>query len=144
MAVVTTNSNHYKYQLATGKINFLTDVFKMICMKPAFVFDKDAHATLGDVTADQIATGNGYTQNSITLTLNGTPTEDDTNDRCIIIWNNVTLTASGGEIEDFGSVIVYDDTTSDKTIIFHSALDTTVSLTDTLSFIANNIQHIVL
>ena len=47
----------------------------MILMKPTFVFDKDAHATLVNVAANQIATGNGYTQNSITLA-NASGSED--------------------------------------------------------------------
>jgi len=139
MAVITTNSNHYKYQLATAKINFLTDTFKMILMTPAFSFDKDTHATLADITASQIATGNGYTQNSITLA-GVSVTEDDTNDRMIATWNNVTVTASGGAIADFGSIIIYDDTTTDDTIILHTNLDTTVSLPNGLSFLAQNIQ----
>ena len=142
MAVTTTNSNHYKYQLGTAKINFQSDVFKMILMSPSFTFDKDAHAILADVTASQIATGNGYTQNSITLA-NVNLTEDDTNDRFIATWSNVTIVASGGTIADFGSVIVYDDTTTDKTIIFHTDLDTTVSLSTGLSFIAQNIYTVI-
>ena len=142
MTVTITNSNHAKYQIGLKKIDFENDTFKMILMKPTFIFDKDTHATLSNVTKDQIATGNGYTQNSITLT-NPSASEDDTNDRFIITWNNVTVTASGGAIEDFSSVIVYDDTTADDTIIYHAALGTTVSLTAGLSFIANSLQTII-
>jgi len=139
MAVTTTNSNHYKYQLATGNIDFQTDVFKLILMDTSFVFDKDNHPTLASVTANQIATGNGYTQNNATLS-GISISEDDTNDRFYASWDNLTITASGGPIEDFTGVIVYDDTTSDDTVIFYTDLDTTVSLTDGLSFIANNIS----
>jgi len=139
MAIETTNSNHYKYQLATKKIDFQNDVFKMILMDTDFTFDKDAHATLADVTANQIATGNGYTQNNITLA-GVSISEDDTNDRFYATWNNVTITASGGAIEDFTGLIIYDDTTSDDTVIFYTNLDTTVSLSDGLSFIANTIE----
>lgn len=142
MAVTTNNPNHYKYQLATAKINYQTDTFKLILMSPSFVFDKDTHATLSEVTASQIITGNGYTQDSITLA-GISISEDDTNDRFIATWNNVTIRASGGSIANFGSVIVYDDTTTDKSIIFHTNLDTTITLTDGLSFIAQNIQCII-
>ena len=138
MAVTTIPSNHYKYQLATKKIDYSADVFKMILLVPAFVFDKDTHATLSDVTASQIATGNGYTQNSITLT-GVSILEDDTNDRFYATWSNVTVTASGGAIADFGHVIIYDDTTSDKTVIGCTNLDATVSLSAGLSFIAKDI-----
>jgi len=138
MAVTTTNSNHYKYQLGTANIDFLNDVFKLILMDTSFVFDKDTHATLASVTANQIATGNGYTQNSITLA-NVSLSEDDVNDRFYASWDDVTVTASGGAIEDFSGVIVYDDTTSDDTVIFYTDLDTTISLSSGLSFIADNI-----
>jgi hypothetical protein len=139
MAITTTNSNHYKYQLATGNIDFENDTFKMILMDTSFTFDKDTHATLASVTANQIATGNGYTQNNITLA-NVSISEDDVNDRFYATWDNVTVTASGGAIEDFTGVIIYDDTTSDDTVIFYTDLDTTISLTDGLSFIANSIE----
>lgn len=142
MAVTITSSNHAKYQIGLKKIDFENDTFKMILMKPTFIFDKDTHATLANVTTDQIATGNGYTQNSITLT-NPSASEDDTNDRFIITWDNVTVTAVGGAIEDFSSVIIYDDTTTDDTIIYHAALGTTVSLTAGLSFIANSLQTVI-
>lgn len=144
MAVTTTNSNHYKYQIATGAMNFSSDVFKLILLKPTFVFDKDTHATLAAVTsaAGQIATGNGYTQNSITLA-GVSVSEDDVNDRFIATFNNVTVTASGGPIEDFSGLIVYDDTTADDTVLFYTNLDTTVSLSIGLSFIANNLQCII-
>jgi len=140
MAITTTNSNHFKYQLGVGNIDFANDTFKMILMDTSFTFDKDTHATLGNVTANQIATGNGYTQDSITLVLDGTPTEDDTNDIFSVAFNNVTITALGGAIEDFTGVIVYDDTSADKTVLFYTDLDTTISLSDGLSFIASNIS----
>jgi hypothetical protein len=138
MAITITASNHYKYQLGTANINFSSDVFKMILMDTSFVFDKDTHATLANVTANQIATGNGYTQNSVTLA-NVSLTEEDTNDKFVATWDNVTISASGGAIEDFIGCIIYDDTTSDDTVIFYANLDTTVSLTDGLSFVASNI-----
>ena len=60
MAVVKTMSNHYKYQLGIGNIDYETDVLKMILMNSAFTFDKDTHSTLALVTSNQIAAGFGY------------------------------------------------------------------------------------
>ena len=57
MAVVVTFSNHVKYQMAIGNINLPGDTLKAILMNTSFAFDKDAHATLADVTASQIAAG---------------------------------------------------------------------------------------
>jgi hypothetical protein len=116
MAITTTLSNHYKYQRDIGNINLSSDVLKFILMNTSFVFDKDAHATLADVTANQLATGNGYTQDDITLT-GGAVSEDDANDRSSYTADNVTVTASGGDIGPTGSAIVYDDTTPDDTVV---------------------------
>lgn len=116
MAIVTTLSNHYKYKRDIGDINLSSDVLKFILMNASFVFDKDAHATLADVTASQLATGNGYTQNNTTLA-GGAVSEDDANDRSSYSVDNVTVTASGGDIGPTGSAIVYDDTTADDTVV---------------------------
>jgi len=85
MAIVATWSNHGKAELAKGDIDFDADTFKIILMNNTFAFDKDADATLADVTADQLATANGYTQDDETLA-NVVVTEDDANDRANIAW----------------------------------------------------------
>lgn len=116
MAITTVLSNHFKFQLATNKVDFATDTFKAILMDSAFAFDPDAHATLADVTANQLATANGYTQNDKTLA-GVTVTEDDTNDYVSVTWTNATWTASGGSIGPTGALVIYDDTTTDDTVL---------------------------
>lgn len=133
MAIVTTVSNHFKFQLASGNIDFDADTFKVILMNTTFAFDKDADATLSDVTSDQIATGNGYTQNDKTLS-SVSVTEDDTNDKCTITWTNPSWTASGGAIATFGAMIIYDDTSSDDTVVCCVDFGTDYSIGDTASF----------
>jgi len=116
MAVTATVSNHFKFKLASGDIDFDSDVFKVILMNTTFSFDKDVHATLADVTANQLSTGNGYTQNDKTLT-GVSVAEDDTNDKAAVTWDNATWTASGGAIGPTGAYILYDDTTTDDTVV---------------------------
>lgn len=116
MAITATASNHFKYMQTTKEINFGADVFKIILMDATFAFDPDTHATLADVTSHQLATANGYTQNDKTLA-GVTVTEDDTNDRASVTWTNVTWTASGGSIGPAGAAVIYDDTTSDDTVV---------------------------
>lgn len=116
MAISSTASNHYKFQLASGNVDFDADVFKVILMNTTFAFDKDAHATLSDVTSDQLATGGGYTQDSKTLA-NVSITEDDTNDKASVTWDDVTWTATVGGIPATGAAIIYDDTAADDTVI---------------------------
>lgn len=117
--MATETSNHWKYQLAVKKIDATLDVFKIILMNNTFVFNKDTHATYADVSASELPTGNGYTQNAKTLT-GVVVTEDDTNDRCNIAWANAQWTASGGNIGPSKGSIIIDDTTVDKTVVgFH-------------------------
>ncbi len=118
--MIVTVSNHFKYQQGLGLINLSTDSFKIILMNSAFTFDRDAHATLADVTASQLATLNGYTQDNKELD-NQAWAEDDTNDKGLFTCDDVTWTATADDdangIGPTGSYIIYDDTTADDTVI---------------------------
>ena len=109
-------SNHAKFQLVSGNIDFDADTFKIILMDTGFTYNKDTHATYADVSASELATGNGYTQNTKTLA-NPVVTEDDTNDRASVTWDDVVWTASGGSIGPTPGAIIFDDSTSDDTIL---------------------------
>jgi len=109
MAVVTTVPNHYKYLLKTKQIDESSDTYKIILMNTTFAFNKDAHALLADVTADQIATNYGYTQDSKTLA-DVAVTENDSTDKATTVWSDVTWTASSGAIGPVGAAIIYNDT----------------------------------
>ena len=113
MAIVATLSNHWKYQVLKKQVDLSADTFKIILMNTTFAFDKDAHATLADVTAsptDELATGNGYTQQNKELS-GGTLTEDDSGDKGYRTFDDCTWTASSGDIGPTGAAIIYDDTT---------------------------------
>lgn len=119
MAVTCTLSNHWRYQLGKKMVDISADTFKIILVNDTFAFDKDAHATLADVVASpspELATANGYTQQNKTLS-GGTWAENDTDDKGIRTFDNVTWTASGGSIGPTGAAIIYDDTTADKTVV---------------------------
>lgn len=114
--MASTIANKLKYLLATKAIDFATDSFKIILMNTGFVFDKDAHHYYADVSANELATGYGYTQN--TKTLAGVAvTEDDVNDRCSVAWSNVTWTAVGGSIGPTPGAIIFDDTHASDAIV---------------------------
>lgn len=138
MAVVSTASNHIKYLLATKVIDFANDAFKIILMNTTFAFDKDAHAELADVTASQLATGNGYTQDNKALA-SVAISEDDTDDRCEVTWANVTWVASGGSIGPTGSAIIYDDTVLNDPIVGCIDFGEDFTILDTLSMLVKDI-----
>ena len=108
MSFVVTVPNHYKYLLKTKQIDESSDTYKIILMNTTFAYNKDTHAELADVTADQLATGNGYTQNSKTLT-GVSVTENDTTDKAETRWANASCIASGGTIGPCGAAIIYID-----------------------------------
>lgn len=109
-------SNHFFYMMFTKKIDLANDSIKIILMDTGYTFDADTDATYADISASELATGNGYTQNTKTLT-GAAVSEDDTNDRASATWNDATWTASGGSIGPTPGAILFDDTTSDDTVI---------------------------
>lgn len=105
----TEAANKLKHALATKQIDFSADAFQIILMADGFTFDKDAHHGYADLSASELANGNGYTTGGNTLA-GVTVTEDDTDDRTEVTWNNSAWTASGGSIGPSPGAIIYDDT----------------------------------
>lgn len=133
MAIVTTVPNHFKYLLATKAVDLANDTFKVILMDSAFAFDKDTHALLADVTANQLATGYGYTQDSKTLS-GVTVSENDTSDKATSVWSDVTWTASGGAIGPTGAAVIYDDTITGDPVVMCIDFGADYTATDGFSF----------
>lgn len=102
-------SNKIKYLLATKVIDFSADVFKIILMDPGFTFNIDTHHLYGDVSGSELNTAYGYTVGGNTLG-NVSVTEDDTDDRTEVTWDNTTWTASGGAIGPTPGAVIYDNT----------------------------------
>ena len=142
MGVTVTISNHAKFKLGTGEINFSSNTLKAILMDQTFVFDKDAHATLADVTSHQLPTGYGYTQNDKVLT-GVVAVEDDNSDKATWTFDNPTWTANGGDLGPIGSYLFYDDTTDDDTVIAHVGFDDDYTIPDGSSFQAQSVVFAV-
>lgn len=109
-------ANRLKYLVASGSIDFSSDTFIIILMQSGFVFDKDSHHQYSDVSGSELATANGYTQKTKTLA-NVSVTEDDTDDRTEITWDDVSWTASGGPIGPSPGAIILDDTDGNDSLV---------------------------
>jgi hypothetical protein len=109
-------SNKLKYLLATGAVDFANDTFIGILMNSTYVFNKDTHEKYADISASELATLNGYTQKTLALTLDAV-TEDDTNDRCDVTFDNATWLASGGAIGPSAGMIIIDDTEANDAVV---------------------------
>lgn len=89
--------------------------------------------------ADELGTGAGYTQD--TKTLSGQAlAEDDANDRAEMTCSNVIWTASGGAIGPTPGAILYDDTSSDDTIIGYINFDGEQTAPDGADFTISNLK----
>ena len=100
--------NTTKGMYMKGQIKALTDVYKMILMKPGFVFDKANHHCYADVSASEMITAFGYTVGGSVLA-GVSLTIDDVEERAELAWNNIQWTATGGILTISGAIII-DDT----------------------------------
>ena len=107
--MTTEASNKLKFLLASKAIDFANDTCKIILMANGYTFNKDTAHGYANVSANELANGYGYTTGGATLA-NKTVTEDDTDDRCEVTWDNANWTANGGNIGPTPGAIIYDDT----------------------------------
>jgi len=117
-------SNYVKGMLLDGQIAS-SDTFKIILMASGFTFNKDTHQDYADVSASEVANGNGYTTGGATLE-GVAVTVSITLDNAILSWSNTEWTASGGSIVASGAII-YDDST---TIVADDYADAILSYID--------------
>ena len=122
MAVTGTPSNKIKYLLMTGAINLSTDTLKCVLANTGYTFDKDTDKYYSDVSASELANGNGYTTGGQTLT-GVTVTENDTSDRADMACTNPSWTASGGSIGPTPGAWIIDDTATSDPIIGYIDFD---------------------
>jgi len=107
--MAATLANKIKFLLATKVVDFSTDEFHIILMAEGYVFDRVNHKGYADVSEYELPTGNGYTQNTKVLT-GVAITENDTDNRTEITWDNVSWEASGGSIGPVVGAIIFDST----------------------------------
>lgn len=109
--MATELSNEFRYQVGLGKVDFSTHVFKIRAMTSGFAFNKDSHSIWGDVSASELANGNGYVTGGNTLS-GMVASKDNTMDRGRFVWGNTSWTATGGSIGPSPGAIILDDSTT--------------------------------
>lgn len=124
----STLSNHFKAQLAAGEIDLDGDTLNVALISGEFTFDKDTHATWGDVSGSELGAGSGYTSGGMALT-GVVITEDDSNDRAQLTCDNPQWNATG-EMGPAIAAIIWDDTSSDDTVIGAIEFGSDVSVAD--------------
>lgn len=121
--------NDFFEQAAKGVHNWGTDTFKVALTNSAPNASTDT--TLSDIT--QISAGNGYTTGGITIA-NITVTE--TGGTATVDADDVTITASGGDIATWRYAFVYNDSATSPADALVGFLDngSTVDIPDGQSF----------
>jgi len=109
-------SNNFRVLLATKIVDFSADTFKIILMQEGFVFNPDTHDLLANVSASEVANGFGYTTGGNTLA-GVAVTQNDTDDRVYVTWNNTSWTAAAGDIGPACGAIIYDDTVANDPLV---------------------------
>ena len=107
---------NFLYVMAKGNVDLDTDSLIWILMDTGFVYDRATHHEYADVSASELATGNGYTvknkaASGISITRN------DTLYKVTITWSNPSWTASGGAIGPSPGAFILDDTVTDDPLI---------------------------
>ena len=111
-----TIANNFRVLIAQGAVDFDADTFKAIAMVEGFVFNPATHDLYADVSASEQTTGYGYTAGGVTLT-GVSIAQNDTDARADITWNNITWTASSGDVGPLAGVIIYDDSVTSDPIV---------------------------
>lgn len=116
-ATVKNSLQFFKEMLLKGH-DLGTDTLMVALMDTAFSFDPATHGGWADVSANEIAAGNGYTAGGQALA-NVSVDINAVELRVELHADNPSWTASVGDIPPTGSAVIYNDTHASKTIVQH-------------------------
>ena len=131
-------SVEYKLRTGKGEIDLVNDDLKCILMQTSYAWDPVNHKTYSDVSASELPDGNGYTAGGQSLT-GKVWQRDDANKRAVLTCDDVIWLASGGSIGPCKSIIVYDNTVTDKPIIGYGEVDDAKTAVDGTHFYVRDI-----
>lgn len=106
MAVTINFYNKFIEYVGDGGIDLDNDTFDIILMNSSHVFTA-TNTIKANISANEIATGNGYTQGDKTLT---TPTWLESSGTLTFDAADVTWTAAGGSIGPATDAVIYSET----------------------------------
>lgn len=86
--------NSFKQKLMEGSIDFANDTLKVILLKNTYTPSIDSDEYYDDVSANEVATGGGYTAGGVTLSAKSV-THDDGTDKGIFDCGDPSWTADG-------------------------------------------------
>jgi len=106
------------YLMAKGDVDLDTDSLIFILMDTGFTYNQASHHVYADVSASELATGNGYTQ-KLKAAAGISISRNDTLYKVTITWSNPQWTASGGSIGPSPGAFLLDDTVTDDPLMMY-------------------------
>lgn len=115
MAITCKVSNQFVDESAKNEHDLVADSLVAILLNTSFgPFDPATHGQYSAISANEIATGGGYTQKTTVLT---TVSLDQTTNVITLNADNLTWTASGDNIEATLACAIINDTHVNDTVI---------------------------
>jgi len=115
MAITNTIGNQFNEEFSKGEHSLASDDLVAILLDTSFAgFDETSHLTYTDISGNEIATGAGYTQKDKSLT---SVTIDQTTGVMTLNADDLTWTASGGDIEAASACAIINETHANDTVI---------------------------
>lgn len=119
-------------ELYSGEHNLLSDEIIVCLMEPAFIYDPAIHLAYSDIMSQEISEGNGYFRiakilKKILVSIDGENT--------IITCDSTEWTATGGNLPEFKSVCVINNTHPAKRVLGCVTMNNTYNIIDGSSFV---------
>jgi len=114
MAVTGEYSELYLEERNRGEHDLESNTLTAILMDTAFTFDPATHLTYADISANEIATGFGYTQKTKDLT---TVAVANVAGEIITTADDISWTAAAGAIETSSACCIINNTHATETVI---------------------------
>jgi hypothetical protein len=128
MAVTVSFSEQFLLELYRGEHDVESDTLTAVLMEVGFVFDPETHATYADISANEIATGNGYTQKSKNLSTVAAAIAAGNID---VTADDISWTASSGAIESCVACCIINNTHASETVVCCIEFGATYATPDT-------------
>lgn len=121
------HSLQFLQEAQQGEHNVLSHALVVVLLTSSFSFDPVTHATYDDISSYELPEGNGYSQKSKVLTVNGVNI-DATNKRVVVDCTNPSWEVSGEAWTDLQYAAVINDTHANDTVVTCINFETIYSL----------------
>lgn len=121
------HSLQFLQEAQQGEHDVLSHALVVVLLTSSFSFDPATHATYADISAYELPEGNGYSQKSKVLNVDGI-SQDGTNSRVVVSCTNPSWEVSGESWTDLQYAAVINDSHANDTLVTCINFETVYSL----------------